>query len=85
VSATVVLVALVVAGGGLVVVLDRSLTASLDAAAAARLQDVAAGLQTDTAGELDARLLATDQRIVGVQVRTGHTTTLSAQVACVFL
>ncbi|HET7072526.1 MAG TPA: HAMP domain-containing sensor histidine kinase [Mycobacterium sp.] len=68
VSATVVLVALVVAGGGLVVVLDRSLTASLDAAAAARLQDVAAGLQTDTAGELDARLLATDQRIVGVQV-----------------
>jgi signal transduction histidine kinase len=68
VSATVVSAALVVAGGGLVVVLDRSLTASLDAAATARLQDVAAGLQTDTAGELDARLLATDQRIVAVQV-----------------
>jgi signal transduction histidine kinase len=68
VSATVVSAALVVAGGGLVVVLDRSLTASVDAAAAARLQDVAAGLQTDTAGELDARLLATDQRIVAVQV-----------------
>jgi signal transduction histidine kinase len=68
VSATVVLVALVVAGGGLMVVLDRSLTASIDAAAAARLQDVAAGLQTDTAGELDARLLAIDQRIVAVQV-----------------
>jgi signal transduction histidine kinase len=67
-SATVVLVALTVAGAGLVAVLDRSLLSGLDAAAVARVQDLAAALQLDPPADLDARLLSTDQRIVAVQI-----------------
>jgi signal transduction histidine kinase len=68
VSATVVLVALVVAGSGLAVVLYRSLLSGVDEAAAGRVRDVVAALHFDTAAELDAALVATDQRIIAVQV-----------------
>jgi signal transduction histidine kinase len=68
VSATVVLVALVVAGSGLAIVLYRSLLSGVDEAAAGRVGDVVAALQFDTATELDAALVSTDQRIVAVQV-----------------
>jgi signal transduction histidine kinase len=68
VSAMVVLVALVIAGAGLVFVLYRSLLSGLDDAAARRVDDIAAGLQTDGPADLDMALLATDQRIVAVQV-----------------
>lgn len=68
VSASVVLVALLVAGSGLSIILYRSLLAGVDDAAAGRVRDVAAALQYDTASELDAALIATDQRINAVQV-----------------
>jgi signal transduction histidine kinase len=68
VSATVVLVALTLAGAGLALVLYTSLRSGLDDAAAARVRDVIAGLQTDTAQDLDSALLATDKRVVAVQV-----------------
>ena len=68
VSATVVLVALLVAGSGLAIVLYRSLLSGVDEAASGRVRDVVAALQFDTAKELDAALLSTDQRIVVVQV-----------------
>jgi signal transduction histidine kinase len=68
VSATVVLVALTIAGAGLAMILYRSLLAGVDDAAAGRVRDVVSALQFDTAAELDAALLATDQRVVAVQV-----------------
>ncbi len=69
VSATVVLVAVMVVGGFLAAILYRSLLSGVDDAAAARVRDVVAALKYDTAGgELDPALLATDQRIVAVQV-----------------
>ncbi|TPG35292.1 sensor histidine kinase [Mycolicibacterium hodleri] len=68
VSATVVSVALLVAGCGLAIVLYRSLLSGVDEAASGRVRDVAAALQFDTATELDVALLSTDQRIVVVQV-----------------
>lgn len=68
VAATVVLVAFAVAGAGLAVILYKSLLAGVDDAAAARVGDVVAALQTDTAAELDGTLTDTDQRIVAVQV-----------------
>lgn len=68
VSGTVVLVALAVAGGGLALVLYRSLLSGIDDAAAGRVRDVVAALQFDSATQLDGALLATDQRVVAVQV-----------------
>ncbi len=68
VSASVVLVALMVAGAGLAIILYRSLLSGVDDAAAGRVRDVVAALQFDTAKELDAALVTTDQRIVAVQV-----------------
>jgi signal transduction histidine kinase len=68
VSATVVLVAFVIAGAGLALILYRSLLAGVDDAAAARVREVVAGLQYDTAIELDGALTGTDQRIIAVQV-----------------
>jgi signal transduction histidine kinase len=68
VSATVVLVALTVAGAALVLLLFRSLLSGLDAVAAGRIHDIAAGLQFDTPQDLDGALLDTDQRIVAVQL-----------------
>jgi signal transduction histidine kinase len=68
VSATVVLVAFVIAGAGLAVILYRSLLGGVDDAAAGRVTDIVAALQHDTAAELDGALTTTDQRIVTVQV-----------------
>jgi signal transduction histidine kinase len=68
VSASVVLVALIVAGSGLAIILYRSLLSGVDDAAAGRVRDVVAALQYDAASELDAALITTDQRIVAVQV-----------------
>ncbi len=68
VSATVVLVAFVIAGTGLAAILYSSLLAGIDDAAAGRVRDVVAALQFDPVTELDPSLLATDQRIVAVQV-----------------
>jgi signal transduction histidine kinase len=68
VSATVVLVALMLAGAALAALLYRQLLADLDAAAARRVRDVVAGLQFDSATDLDAALLATDQQIMAVQI-----------------
>lgn len=68
VSATVVLVALTVAGACLTAVLYRSLLSGVDDAAAGRIRDVAAGLQFDPSEDIDAALLATDQRVVAVQI-----------------
>lgn len=68
VSATVVLVAFVIAGAGLAVILYSSLLAGIDDAAAGRVRDVVAALEFDAAADLDPSLLATDQRIVAVQV-----------------
>lgn len=68
VAATVVLVAFVLAGAGLALILYRSLLSGVDDAAAGRVRDIVAALQFDTGPELDAALMATDQRIVAVQV-----------------
>jgi signal transduction histidine kinase len=62
------LVALTVAGAGLAAVLYRSLLSAVDDAAAGRVRDAVGGLRFDTAEELDSDLLATDQRIVAVQI-----------------
>jgi signal transduction histidine kinase len=70
VSATVVLVVLMLAGAGLAALLYRQLLASVDDAAARRVRDVAAALQSDSAQDLDAALLATDTQIVLVQIVT---------------
>nr|WP_041781854.1 ATP-binding protein [Mycolicibacterium chubuense] len=74
VSASVVLVALIVAGAGLAFILYRSLLSGVDDAASGRVRDIVAALRYDTAAELDAPLVATDQRIVAVQVIDGSGT-----------
>jgi signal transduction histidine kinase len=68
VSAIVVLGALTVAGAGLDVILYRSLLAGVDYAAAERVRDISQELQTDPLSEFDGGLLATDQRVVAIQV-----------------
>lgn len=68
VSATVVLVAVLAAGTGLVVVLYQSLLRGIDDAAAGRVHDIVEALDFDTTADLDSALLATDQRIAGVQI-----------------
>jgi HAMP domain-containing protein len=68
VAATVVFFALTLAGAGLAVALYRSMLSGIDSTAAARVADVAADIETDGAGEVDARLLRTDERILTVQV-----------------
>jgi signal transduction histidine kinase len=67
-SATVVFLALAVAGGGLLFVLYRSLISGVDDAAAGRVRDIVAGLAYDPPAELDGALLTTDQRVVAVQI-----------------
>ena len=67
-AAAVVFVAVLVAGGGLVFVLYRTLLSSVDDAAAGRVRDTVAALNFDTAAELDGSLLVTDQRVVAVQI-----------------
>jgi signal transduction histidine kinase len=71
-SATVVFVALVIAGGFLVLVLYRSLLSSVDDAAGGRVRDILAGLAVDAPSELDGALLTTDQRVVAVQIIDGN-------------
>lgn len=61
-------IALVLAGAALTIALYHSLLAGVDDAAARRVGDIAAGLRVDSAADLDAPLLDTDQRIVAVQV-----------------
>jgi signal transduction histidine kinase len=67
-SAAVVFFAVLVAGGGLVFVLYRTLLSSVDDAAAGRVRDTVAALNFDTAADLDGSLLTTDQRVVAVQI-----------------
>jgi signal transduction histidine kinase len=68
VSASVVLVAILVTGAGLLFVLNRSLQSSVDDAAAGRVRDIVAALDFDIAADLDNSLLAGDQRVSAVQV-----------------
>jgi signal transduction histidine kinase len=71
VSATVMLVALTVAGAILLSVLYFSLLSAADDAAASRLRDITKALQSEPTPDLDRPLLATDQRIVAVQIFDG--------------
>ena len=68
IAGVVVFIALALAGAALTLALHRSLLAGVDDAAARRVGDIAAGLAFDSAADLDAPLLDTDQRIVAVQV-----------------
>jgi signal transduction histidine kinase len=68
VSAAVVLVALAVAGAGLTWLLYQSLLSAVDDAAAARLHDITAALRAEPNDAIDGSMLATDQRIVAVQI-----------------
>jgi signal transduction histidine kinase len=70
-SATVILVAVTLAGGILLSVLYFSLLSAVDDAAATRLRDITKTLQSDTPPDLDPPLLATDQRVVAVQIFDG--------------
>src|ERR1700737_4783317 len=67
-SASVVLVALMVAVAGLLAILYRTLLVGVDDASSARVRDIVTALQTDTPAELDYDLLQTDVRVVAVQV-----------------
>ncbi|MEZ0349835.1 sensor histidine kinase [Mycobacterium sp. pR1184] len=71
VSATVILVALIMAGAILLLVLYFALISAADDAAASRLRDIVKTLQSETTPDLDPPLLATDQRIVAVQIFNG--------------
>lgn len=71
VSATVILVALVMAGAILLLVLYFALISAADDAAASRLRDIAKTLQSEATPDIDPPLLATDQRIVAVQIFNG--------------
>jgi len=68
ITAAVVFAALAVAGAGLSVVLYRSLLTAVDDGASARVRAITSGLHEDPPTELDDPLLATDQRIVAIQV-----------------
>lgn len=68
VSATVVLVALMLVGAGVAAALYGALLDDIDDAAEARVRAVAAALRNANPGELDKALLATDNRLVAVQI-----------------
>lgn len=71
VSAVVVLIALIFAGAVLDAILYRSLLAGVDDAAAGRVTAIAEALRSDARGDLndlDDALLATNQRVVAIQV-----------------
>ena len=68
VAATVVFVALGIAGAGLSVVLYRIMLSGIDSAAATRVGSIAAQVSDGGAASVDAESLQTDQRIVAVQV-----------------
>ena len=71
VSAAVVLLALLLAGAGLVAVLQSSLTSAVDEAAKIRLAEITAALQSEPERDLSDALLATNQRIAAVQIIDG--------------
>ncbi|WP_353374158.1 HAMP domain-containing sensor histidine kinase [Mycobacterium sp.] len=77
VSATVVFVAVAIAGALLILVLNRSLLSSVDDAAAGRVRDTLSALAFDTPSELDGALLTTDQRVVAVQIINGDGTVVA--------
>ncbi|WP_280825603.1 ATP-binding protein [Mycobacterium sp. OTB74] len=68
VSGSVVLIALLIAGLGLIAVLSTTLLRSVDYAAADRVGSLISALRDDAPDELDASLFATGQRVVAVQV-----------------
>jgi signal transduction histidine kinase len=68
VAATVVFIALIVAGAGLVAVLHRSMLSGIDSSAAARVADVAAEVESDGVAQMAPQVLRTDERILAVQV-----------------
>jgi hypothetical protein len=70
VSASVVMAALALGGVAVAALLHRQLVADVDDAAARRVGDLIAGLQTDSAQDLDAALLTTDQRSPSLIVDT---------------
>jgi signal transduction histidine kinase len=70
VAATVVFVALGIAGAGLAAVLYRSMLSGIDSAAAARVGEVAEQVIAGGPAGVEADSLTTDQRIVAVQVIT---------------
>lgn len=75
-----VFLALAVAGGLLLAVMIHSLLSNVDEAAAGKVGETAAALQTDTPAELDPALLATNDHISVVQVvdATGNVRARSA-------
>ncbi|MBJ7341335.1 ATP-binding protein [Mycolicibacterium sp.] len=70
VAATVVFVALGIAGAGLAAILYRTMLSGIDSAAATRVGDVAEQIVAGGTTAVDPALLDTDQRIVAVQVLT---------------
>lgn len=74
VAATVVLVALVVAGAGLTGLLNHYLVSGIDDAAATRLHDITMALRAEPPSDFDGALLDTDQRVVAIQILTDDDT-----------
>jgi signal transduction histidine kinase len=74
ISAAVVLVALAFAGTAFDLILYRSLLVGVDDATAGRVRDIVDVLQSESPDHLDSALLATNQRVVAIQVITpdGH-------------
>jgi signal transduction histidine kinase len=68
VAATVVFLALTLAGAGLAAVLYRSMLSGMDSSAAARVADVAAEVESDGVHQMEPQVLHTDERILAVQV-----------------
>ncbi|WP_454793329.1 ATP-binding protein [Mycolicibacterium lutetiense] len=79
VAATVVLVALIVAGAGLTGLLNHYLISGIDEAAATRLHDITTALRAAPPTDFDGALLDTDQRVVAIQILTdGNTVAFSS-------
>ncbi|HTI78617.1 MAG TPA: HAMP domain-containing sensor histidine kinase [Mycobacterium sp.] len=68
VAATVVFLALTLAGAGLAAVLYRSMLSGMDSSAAARVADVGAEVESDGVHQMEPQVLHTDERILAVQV-----------------
>ena len=69
-AASVVFVALAVAGAVFAMVVYRSMLSSIDSAGAERVTDLVAALDSNGVTGMDPSLLSTDERIVAVQVIT---------------
>lgn len=70
VVATVVFVALGVAGAGLAAVLYRTMLSGIDSAAASRVAEIVAEVRVSGPAGVEDRLFETDERIVAIQVVT---------------